>query len=107
MIDFKEELITLTQAARLIPPARRGKRTHLSTILRWILDGAKAPNGTVVKLEGVRLGGRWLTTKQALQRFAEALTPDLNAERAQPPRSPTARHRASERAEVELTKLGI
>jgi hypothetical protein len=103
MIDFEtEKLISLAEAAKLIPPARRGKKTHLSTVLRWILQGADG-----VRLEGVRLGGRWMTSRQALQRFADRLTPDLETPQRNPPRSPTQRQRASERAERELAKLGI
>jgi hypothetical protein len=52
-----EQTISLAAAAKLVPPARTGKRTHLSTILRWILVGAKAPDGTRVRLEAVRLVG--------------------------------------------------
>jgi hypothetical protein len=44
MLDLAtEKAITLDEATRLIPAARGGKRTHISTILRWILGGAKAP----------------------------------------------------------------
>jgi hypothetical protein len=108
MLDLtREEPISLAAAAALIPPARSGKRTHISTILRWILSGAKAPTGEVVRLEAVRLGGRWMTSKESLQRFAERLTPQTVGEPAPLPRSPSARQRASERAAEELTRAGI
>jgi hypothetical protein len=108
MIDINAEtLLPLAEAAKTIPPARHGKRAHLSTLLRWVLKGAKAPDGSLVKLEGIRLGGRWLTSRQALQRFAERLTPDLEADRPRPPRSPGARERAARRAEKELERIGI
>jgi hypothetical protein len=97
-----ETLVSLAEAAKSIPPSRNGRRTHLSTILRWILHGVDG-----VRLEGVRLGGRWLTSREALQRFAERLTPDLGANQPMPPRSRAARDRASARAEKELTKIGI
>ncbi len=32
-----ENPIPLAEATKLVPPARQGKRTHLSTLLRWIL----------------------------------------------------------------------
>jgi hypothetical protein len=103
MIDLEiEQLITLPQAARLVPPARNGKKTHVSTILRWILRGVDGAH-----LEGARLGGRWFTSRGALQRFAERLTPNLDGERAMAPRSPTARERAVARAERRLEKVGI
>jgi hypothetical protein len=108
MIDLQiESPISLAEAAKSVPAARNGKRTHLSTILRWILKGAKSPDGILVRLEGIRLGGRWMTSRQALQRFAEALTPNLAGERPKTPRSTAARQRASDRATRELEKIGI
>src|SRR5579883_403932 len=76
MIDTtSENLLSLAEAVKLLPAGRGGRRVHFSTVLRWVLDGAKGPDGTRVRLEGVRLGGRWLTSRQALQRFVEKLTP--------------------------------
>jgi Protein of unknown function (DUF1580) len=113
MIDMKtEKLIRLGEAAKLIPPARSGRRTHESTILRWILTGSKAPDGTTVRLDGLRVGGKWHTTSEAMQRFAEALTPNLEAHsdrqrRIRIPRAPSRQQKAAERAGRELAKLGI
>jgi hypothetical protein len=106
MLDITaESTISLTQAARLLPPGRRGRPASLSCLLRWVLVGARAPSGERVRLEAVRLGGRWLTSREALQRFAEALTPPLGDTTASPPhRSPTARRRASERADAQLAE---
>jgi hypothetical protein len=58
-------------------------------------------------LEAVRLGGRWVTSREALQRFAERLTPDLGNRPAPAPRTPTARRRAAEQAAKQLEALGI
>ena len=102
-----EKPIPLAQAAHLIPPARRGKKTHLSTLLRWILRGARGPSGEIVRLDAIRIGGRWMTSREVLQRFAEALTPRLDAPPPPTPRTPTARARASEKAARELEKMGI
>jgi hypothetical protein len=107
-----ESLIPLAQAAKLIPPARRGKRTHLSTLLRWIQRGARNPVGEIVRLEAIRIGSRWMTSREALQRFAERLTPPTSGVTATSPhtpgpRTPTARQRASERAARELDCIGI
>jgi len=104
---LSEQLLSLAGAARSIPPARRGKRCHLSTVLRWIAQGARAPSGDRVKLEAIRLGGCWMTSRDALQRFADALTPQQRNERPAMPRSPAARERASRRAERQLERLGI
>jgi hypothetical protein len=114
MIDLNHEApLPLAEACHLIPPGRGGRRTHLSTVLRWILRGAKAPDGTTVRLEGLRLGGRWMTSRAALQRFAEALTPrlgDLTADgraAGAAPRTPRQRQRAAQRAGDELERLGV
>ena len=107
MIDLsKETPLSLTQAARLLPPGRGDRPVTLSCLLRWILRGARAPSGQLVRLEAVRIGGRWVTSREALQRFAEALTPSF--ENASPaPRPPSSRQRASERAAKQLQKMGI
>ena len=106
MIDLSSEsLISLRQAARSLPPARRGRPVTLSCLLRWVLSGVQTPAGRVC-LEAIRLGGRWLTSREALQRFAERLTP----ERKDAPvvhRSSAARGKASARAEAELQRRGF
>jgi hypothetical protein len=109
VLDLTTETpLCLAAAARLVPPARSGRRCHLSTILRWITRGARGPSGERVRLEAVRLGGRWLTSREALRRFVELLTPDLDAGPAvTTPRTPGQRRRASERAERELARLGM
>jgi hypothetical protein len=60
----KEKLLSLRDAAQLLPRSRNGRPTHPSTILRWILHGLRGR-----KLEGARLGGRWITSAEALERF--------------------------------------
>jgi hypothetical protein len=107
MIDIlKEKLEPLAMMASRIPPARGAKKTALSTILRWILAGTKAPSGETVRLEAIRLGGRWMTSQEALQRFIERLTPEVRSD-APVTRSPARRERASRRAEQELERIGI
>jgi hypothetical protein len=109
MIDLTQEsVLSLAQAAKLQPPGRRGRSMSLSCVLRWVLQGVRGPDGKVVRLEAVRLGGRWLTSREALQRFAEAQTPRLDGADSLPaPRAPSLRQRASERAAAELEKAGI
>jgi hypothetical protein len=106
-IDLRTESpISLSQAARMLPPGRRGRPVTLSCLLRWVLDGVQTPNGKV-RLEAVRLGGRWITSVEALGRFAERQTPKLDRPAEAPPRTLRARQRAAERAGQELAKLGI
>jgi hypothetical protein len=108
MIDTTTEtLLSLSQAARALPSSRGGRPVTLSCVLRWVLDGVRLPSGEVVRLEALRIGGRWLTSQEAIQRFAERLTPRLDGEPAPTPRTPAARRRASERAARELEAAGI
>jgi hypothetical protein len=108
MIDLvSEPAISLSEAAASVPPSRQGKRTNISTVLRWILSGVKNPQGERIRLEGIRFGGKWVTSRGALQRFAERLTPDLDAESRAMPRSHISRRRSAERAEKMLDKVGI
>jgi hypothetical protein len=98
MIDMQaESLITISQAARLVPPGRQGKPTHVATIHRWINQGVRG-----VRLDAIRLGGRWLTSREALQRFAQALTTPLVT---LPP--PCELHRKQEGVEQVLNRLGL
>jgi hypothetical protein len=106
MIDLKtEEMLSLAQAAARLPRGRGNRPVHFSTILRWILAGVRGPAGEKVKLEGIRLGDRWLTSAEALQRFAEALTPQSATVSA--PRSPLRREAAARRAGERLSAVGI
>lgn len=96
----------LRELAKTLPPHRRGRPVTLSCILRWITDGASAPDGTRVRLEAVRMPGGWVSTQGAMRRFFQALTPRLD--QAHPEiRTPIARQRAMERAAEELSQEGI
>jgi hypothetical protein len=112
---LNEETITLTEAAKLFPPSRRVKDDNgtftvrpvsFGCIFRWIAEGVKIPNGSVVRLEAVRVGGRWRTSKSAIRRFVERQTPRFDDAPAMP-RTMSARQRAAELAGRELAKSGI
>jgi hypothetical protein len=75
MIDLvNEQRIGLHEGAKLYPSFRNGRPTHISTLLRHITKGVRLANGEIVRLEGARLGGRWITSREAVQRFMERLT---------------------------------
>jgi hypothetical protein len=109
MLDLTNETpITLAQTAARLPPNRLDRPVTASCVLRWVLSGVRVPGGGRIRLEAVRLGGRWLTSVEALERFAERQTPGLDAPKnGAPPRPPASRRRASERAERELGRIGI
>jgi hypothetical protein len=97
---LNEETIRLEEAAGIA-------RSHFSTVYRWVLRGVPGPDGRRIKLEATRLGRAWVTSRQALARFAAALTPKLDDEPLAMPRSPQARRKASERAAKQLAKVGV
>jgi hypothetical protein len=110
-LDVRAEIIRdgglgLPQIARRFPPYRQGRPVNPSTVWRWITEGVRLPDGTRVRLEAARVGGRWLTSAPALARFMAAQTPRLG-EPAPAPRTPGRRRRASEAAARELEKAGI
>ena len=96
---LSEDLLTLAAACRLYPGARGAKSKHPKTIIRYIRKGCRADNGTLVKLEAIRDGGRLLTSREALIRFHELLSvPAGKLTRSQ--------ERAAVRAELELERMG-
>src|SRR5262249_47287790 len=108
MIDLcTESTISLSHAPDLLPRGRRGARVSFGCLLRWVLDGVKSPSGEVVRLEACRLGSRWITSREALQRFTDRLTPNTGAGPTVPTPTPRQRKRAAERAGEELEALGI
>jgi len=58
------QAMSLQEAAKSLPG-----RPHVSTLHRWRARGVKG-----VRLECVRVGGRWYVTRKALQRFLRAVT---------------------------------
>lgn len=79
----REQPLTITQAAKLYPEG-----TSPSTIINHIKRGVKA-RGVVVKLEGARMGGRWTTTAEAIERFRDRLNDRAGADPTPPERSLT------------------
>ncbi len=104
---LSETLISLSDAARRLPPGRGRRPVSFSCVLRWITTGVPGPDGQRVRLEGVRVGGRWLTSEEALARWAERLTPTPDDGPVAPPRTVRQRRRASDRAAEELEQAGI
>ena len=62
----------------------------------------------MVKLEAVRVGGRWLTSRGAVARFVQALTDAATLAPTSPElsRSEAASLRAGERSGEELDRMG-
>jgi hypothetical protein len=103
---LSETTMGLAEAGRRLPPSRSGRPPRLSTLLRWVLHGTKAPDGSIVRLEAIRLGSRWITSMEALRRWADRLTPTFGDQQPIPPRFPGQRRRAAERAGKRLEQMG-
>ena len=107
----KEDLLSLTEATKVIPKVNR-KRMAKSTLWRWCRKGLRG-----VHLEYVRVGRDIATSREALNRFFVALAEadaslddpkPLRLPRANRPRySERAQQRAIERAERRLAEAGI
>jgi len=91
-----EDVIPLREAPDLLPRLRRGRKVHVSTLYRWVSRGT---NG--VRLEAVKVGRTLVTSRQALQRFADRLTAKAQAT---PPDDAAP---ASDETERELDRLGL
>ncbi len=102
----QETLLSLAQAARMFPPTRLGRPVNISTIWRWCRKGVLVRGVGVVKLECIRVSGRWLTSREAIGRFAARQTP-ASEHMTEGLRTPGQRRRASERAARELDRIGI
>lgn len=98
--------LSLSAAGRLFPAFRGQGRVGPSTTFRWATKGAKAQGGELVKLEAIRVGGRWLTSRSAITRFVAALTEHSSPAGAPPSRTPSQRRRACEAANQRLKQMG-
>lgn len=58
-----EEVLTFSEAARIVPRVN-GNRVNRGTVSRWAKLGIRG-----VRLDSLRLGGRYVTSREALDRF--------------------------------------
>jgi hypothetical protein len=109
VIDLStEHPLSLLDACRIVPPGRGGCKCHISTLVRWITRGCRAPSGELVRLRAARLGSRWITSHEAIAEYMAALTPTVGSPvQPQPPRTPGRRQRAAQRAADQLSAIGI
>ncbi len=78
-----------------------------STAFRWIMRGLPDEHGERTRLQAIRRGKVWLSSRAALQRFLAAL-PASPASAPPQVRTPSRRERDSARSQATLkTKYGI
>ena len=90
------KFLTFSQAAAECPG-----RPHISTFHRWRHTGVMG-----IKLQTVRVGGKRMVDRLALQEFIDAVTAAADGK---PIRSKTSRQRklALQRAEIRAKELGL
>ena len=64
---LKEDVFTFTEIASRLPRLN-GRKIHPNALWRWARKGVKG-----VRLETRRLGGRFVTSMEAIERFSKAL----------------------------------
>jgi hypothetical protein len=98
---FDEELLPLCHAAKYFPiTAKSGKPPCAASIARWVTIGVKSVAGETVKLEAVKIGHGWATSREATRRFLERIN-------AVPPTRPTeTRKRQQDAAEKICSSFG-
>jgi hypothetical protein len=109
---IQEQWLSLSQAARLFPPARRGRPVSASCVWRWCKRGVTTADGRRVHLEVLRCVNRFITTEAAVRRFLSAMQPGAtigvpDAPPGRVPRTPGQRARADAQAADKLQKLGL
>jgi len=104
MIDLSTETVVCpADAAKTLPCRRSGKRCNVATIYRWMTNGVRG-----IKLESICVGASRCTSKEALQRFFDALTAQADGQPVQQPQRLTkSRRKQIEAAEKRLEKAGV
>ena len=108
MIDIScESMVSLTEAAKSLPRRRAGKKPNIATFYRWTTVGCRG-----VVLEFLQIGATRCTSREALQRFFDALTAQADSTIAPLTatsfdRLPADRRKQIEAAERRLAKAGI
>ena len=62
-----ESILSLRDAAKMLGTKADSRPIHLSTLIRWRTRGLRG-----VRLEAIRIGGRWFTSREAVVRFVSA-----------------------------------
>ncbi len=85
-----------------------GKPCNFTTAWRAVTQGHLLPDGSKLALEAVRIGGQWVTSKQAVERWVSEMTEKWTAEPCKTPvTTKREKSRRLEAAERELAARGI
>ncbi len=93
--------IGLAKAARMLPPLRGDAPVSPTTIWRWKAHGVRGPGGCTIRLRTYRVGGRTVTSVEALQEFLAA----LNGEVSEPATAASDRHQLAVEAKLDRARI--
>ena len=105
-----ETILSFSEAAKKLPSIN-GRKPHGSTLWRWARRGIGG-----IRLESRRLGGRFVTSMEALERFSTALseipppsegTCEQNKRHSKPQVAASAREKQVRNAMEELRREGL
>lgn len=101
MIDIaNEQLISLAEAAEMLPSGRKGRHPNVKTIYAYTRNGCRG-----VVLSSAQAGAKRVTSKEAVQRFIQELTAAAGTARSTSCRRATATRDAD--IDDELDRLGV
>jgi hypothetical protein len=108
LVDIlKEDRLTLEEARSVL--GTQQKPCNFATVWRAIKTGTLLPDDSRCYLEAVKVGGRWVTSREAIGRYVEATTAAwLKREPTAPVRA-LSKTRLAEQARVDraLERMGI
>jgi hypothetical protein len=77
----REPLLTMAEAAKLLP-SPRGGTLSAAAVKNWASRGVKSAGGRNVRLRTIRVGRMICTTAQAIQEFCNSLSDDTGEPKA-------------------------
>jgi hypothetical protein len=102
VLTLSDDLVTLREAAKLLPRRRGGKRPHFSTLWRWALRGLRG-----IRLETVSVGDTLCTTPEALEEFMRRVSEARGLGTTSAPHVSRRRQREIAQAGDNLDRAGI
>jgi len=94
----------LNQLRKAIPGSRGVGSIHLATTHRWAHRGIRRKDGTLVKLEVIRIGGTVMSSEAAIRRFLTAIN-ETGDDSQQTSPTPSAKKRTAERMVKSLDEV--
>jgi hypothetical protein len=102
MVKLNDSLLSMKQAAKLVPSRRSGRPCSSATLWRWAMRGVRG-----IRLESLCVGGSLMTSAEALEDFFRRLAEARYG--PEPSSQPTIRerNRANDLAAMELKAMGV